>query len=495
MTRRLRDYPLAKRLTRMNMMVSGTALLVACLAFLVYDVFTFRDAVVRNLTIQAQIIGFNSTSALAFNDPKSAQNTLSALSASSNIMSAGIFTPDGKPFASYASNVNDQFVQIPPLLPGESDAHTFKLNELVLLHTIVLDGKPVGTVYIRSNLQRFYDRLWQYLKILVLVFLGSLIAARIISGFVGKAVAEPIVNLAETAQKVSRDENYSVRAPESDIGGEIALLNSAFNQMLEQIELRDQELQDARLGLEKRVEERTRQLVAANRELEAFSYSVSHDLRNPLEIINGFSYLLLQEYGDKLDTQGKEHLHEVTAATKRMAQLIDDLLGLAQASTTAMHRENVDLSNLALGVMKELQRREPMRKVEFQVAPSMNADGDSRLLRIVLDNLIRNAWKYTSGVTQASVEFGCNRENGVPVFFVRDNGAGFDPQYSDRLFKPFQRLHSKAEFPGTGVGLATVQRIIHRHGGEIWAEGSVQHGATFYFRLQSEEIAMPKRWA
>jgi light-regulated signal transduction histidine kinase (bacteriophytochrome) len=360
------------------------------------------------------------------------------------------------------------------------------MNQVVLVHPIVFQGKNLGTIYIRSDLQRFYTRVWQYLKILALVLLASMLAALAVSKLFGRAVARPLMNLAELARIVSRDKNYAVRAPETDTGGEIELLITAFNKMLQEIQLRDRELRVARTGLEKRVEERTRQLVATNRELEAFSYSVSHDLRNPLEAINGFSYLLRKGYGDKLDAEGKEYLQEISAATMRMAELIDDLLSFSQASTAEMSRENVDLSALVTNISAELRRRDPVRSVDFVIAKNVTAEGDSRLLRIVLDNLLSNAWKYTSGREKARVEFGRMQENGATIYYVSDNGVGFNPQSKDRLFKPFQRLHSKAEFPGTGVGLATVRRIINRHGGQIWAEATLEKGATFYFMLDSE---------
>ena len=482
-----------KRLARLNMIATSITLLIACAAFLTYDLYLFREGTVRNLNIQAQILGYNTVSALTFNDPQSAETTLKALSVSSNIISAGIVTTDGKPFAHYARNGKAQLVQVPTLPAGETTAHWFTWNDVIVEQSINFQGTSLGTVYIQSDLQRFYARLWQYMGILALIFAGSLFLARFISARFGKAVAQPIVSLSETAQLVSEGRNYHVRVSDPGVGGEVGVLIHAFNEMLEQIQLRDDELQAARFSLEKRVEERTRQLVAANRELEAFSYSVSHDLRNPLEVISGFAYILETEYGNKLDAQGKAHLHEVMDATKRMSQLISDLLTLAQASTTIMHRERVDLSAMAAAIAAELRRREPERKVELVIADNVFAEGDSSLLRVVMDNLLNNAWKYTSARKDGRVEFGCKEESGCNVFYVRDNGAGFDPGQADRLFKPFQRLHSKSEFPGTGVGLATVQRIVHRHGGQIWAEASPGKGATFYFMLEPEVAA--RQWA
>lgn len=228
---------------------------------------------------------------------------------------------------------------------------------------------------------------------------------------------------------------------------------------------------------------RNAQLQAANQELEAFCYSVSHDLRAPLRGIDGFSQALLEDQGEQLDDQGKAHLHRIRAATQRMGELIDDLLSLSRVTRAEISRKPTDLSAMALSIADEFHRQQSERDVEFVVAPNLEANADPRLMRIVLENLLGNSWKFTSKHERARIEFGRTDQNGSSAFFVRDDGAGFDPAYSHRLFGAFQRLHGMSEFPGTGIGLATVQRIVHRHGGKVWAEGAVNEGATFYFQL------------
>ncbi len=236
--------------------------------------------------------------------------------------------------------------------------------------------------------------------------------------------------------------------------------------------------------LEQRVLERTAELAVANKELESFSYSVSHDLRSPLRSIDGFSQALLEDYNDKLDAQAQNYLHRVRAASQRMAQLIDDMLNLSRVSRGEMRREEIDLSRMARDITEQLQRAQPERIVEVKIEDGIKARGDDRLLRIALENLLGNAWKFTSKQPSSRIEFGAQAgDAGEDVFFVRDNGAGFDMAYADKLFSAFQRLHSIDEFEGTGVGLATVQRIIRRHGGRIWAESQPGRGATFYFTL------------
>ena len=224
-------------------------------------------------------------------------------------------------------------------------------------------------------------------------------------------------------------------------------------------------------------------LEATNKELEAFCYSVSHDLRAPLRSIDGFSVALLEDYGDKLEPEAQDYLKRVRAATQRMAQLIDDLLNLSRLSRAEITRTHVNLSELARAVESELRARDPSRQVEMVIGDGLTAEGDARLLRVVLDNLIGNAWKFTSKQSDARIEFGTEGENGTRRFFIRDNGAGFDMAYVHKLFGAFQRLHANSEYSGTGVGLATVQRIIHRHGGRISAEGELNKGATFHFTL------------
>lgn len=224
----------------------------------------------------------------------------------------------------------------------------------------------------------------------------------------------------------------------------------------------------------------------ANRELEAFSYSVSHDLRGPLRSMDGFSQALLEDYGDALDATAQDYLRRVRAGSQRMSKLIDDLLGLSRVSRGNMKREKVNLSTIAESIADELRETAPGRDVTFCIAPNVMVEGDPRLLEVVLRNLLGNSWKFTSKHQSAVITLDATGDDGARTYFVRDDGAGFDMAYADALFEPFRRLHAVREFDGTGIGLATIQRIVHRHGGRIWAEGAVEKGATIYFTLSPD---------
>jgi PAS domain S-box-containing protein len=241
--------------------------------------------------------------------------------------------------------------------------------------------------------------------------------------------------------------------------------------------------EDELRGLNADLRRRSEEVEAANLELDAFSYSVSHDLRAPLRSIHGFSQAILEDNAGKFDPETEANFRRVQAAAKRMGQLVDDLLMLSRITRSEKVRQAVDLSALAGEVASDLRQGEPLRQVHLVVEEGLTAGGDPRLLRVVLENLIGNAWKFTSKLPRASIEFGAVDADGERRFFVRDDGAGFDMAYAEKLFGAFQRLHAQSEFPGTGIGLATVARVVHRHGGRIWAEAAQGRGATFWFTL------------
>jgi PAS domain S-box-containing protein len=247
----------------------------------------------------------------------------------------------------------------------------------------------------------------------------------------------------------------------------------------------EEEVRKLNAELEQRVRERTAELETTARELDAFAYSVSHDLRAPLRSLHGFSRFLEEDYSDRLDEDGREYVARIKSSVAKMGQLIDDLLRLSRATRTELVREPVDISALATEITGELRAAEPDRQVGTEIAPGLVTTGDSHLLRLALDNLLSNAWKFTSKREDAAITVGTLRQPGDQVFFVRDNGAGFNMRYEAKLFDPLQRLHTADEFEGNGIGLAIVHRIISRHGGRIWAESELGQGATFFFTVTS----------
>src|ERR1700724_637085 len=340
----LRGNLIAKRLTRMNILVSGAGLLISCAAFVAYDLMSFRQAMVYNLSIQAQMAGSNSVSALLFDDPQAAENTLSALKAAPNVVSAGIYTLAGRSFAMYWRDGSGQDLVLPRIPSGQIEAHWFKQGQLVLVRKIVFQGKPSGSVFIRSDLQEMSHRLKRYAGIAAMVLFASLIAALLVASVFQRAVAEPIVHLAELAGIVSRDKDYSVRATSTGNHDEPDILIHTFNEMLGQIQEREAALQEAHRELEQRVQARTTQLAAANKKLELqnreveratrlkskFLASMSHELRTPLNAIVGFSDLLAEQTAGELNDKQKRFVNHIKQGSAHLLQLINDILDLSK---------------------------------------------------------------------------------------------------------------------------------------------------------------------
>ncbi len=489
----LRDWPIKQKLTAILLLVSGLVLLLTSAALLTYQILTLRQQALKDIATLGRVIAANSTASLAFANEADAREILSALRAEPHVVAAGLYDRDGRLFAKYPADLASDALPSTPAAEG----YRFEGGHLVGVVAVAQAANArLGSLYLESDVQAIRDAVRLSGIIAAAVMAVALLAAYGLGRLLQGRISDPLLALAETAKAVSARQDYSVRAPR--VGSdELGVLTDAFNLMLGRIEEQNRALRGSKAELEQRVADRTRELeerneelrrnaaelLAANTELDAFAYSVSHDLRAPLRSIDGFSQVLLEDYATRLDESGQDSLQRVRAASQRMAVLIDDLLKLARVTRAEMHTEPVDLSAMARDIVAELQRTAPERPIEFAIAPGLKVQGDSRLLRVVLDNLLRNSWKYTGNQPRPRIEFATAEDNGQRVFMVRDNGAGFDMKYADKLFGVFQRLHTSTEFEGTGVGLATVRRIITRHGGRIWAEGVVDRGATFYFTL------------
>jgi signal transduction histidine kinase len=482
--------PIRWKIVLIMLGVTAIGLILVGAGMLAHTRLTFEQQTKQKLTLLADVIGLNSTAALAFNDPAAAMETLAALRGDEHVLAGGLYDTNGRLFARYQRE-ND-YVAVPESVPPVN-VWTFGDGRAAMARSVLLKGRSQGTVYLVADTSEWRNTLWGFLGIIGMLFLGVLVVGFFISIWLQRLVTYPIVELAQTMRRVGQERDYSLRAVKRG-EDELGTLVEGFNAMLDEIgkgrtaiERARDELHQLNEELEQRVLDRTAQLEIANKELEAFSYSVSHDRRAPLRALDGFSRILLADYGTKLDDAGRDSLDRVRRAAQHMAMLIDDLLKLARVTRTEPNREPVNLSALAREVFETLRAQDPARQVAFVVAPMAETRGDSRLLRIALENLLGNAWKFTGGRADPRIELGTKNESDGLVYFVRDNGAGFDMAYAGKLFAPFQRLHTLEEFPGTGIGLATVQRIVHKHGGRIWAESAIGEGAAFYFTLTKSD--------
>lgn len=364
----------------------------------------------------------------------------------------------------------------PPVgLPAADVSHYTRDGISVMAMGQPINGSPWSLV-VEFPDRAFLTHAGAFLRRMIVIGLLLLLLCLAGAFALSRSITRPLHTLTLAASGI-RDGDYS-HFVDIRTFDELGVLSRAFNVMTARV-------RDSQRELEYQVSQRTAQLLTVNKELEAFSYSVSHDLRAPLRHINGFSQALLEDHGHHLDDVGKGYLRELRGASLEMAQLIDDVLQLARITRSEMRREPVDLSDLAHAVTAELQKGDPGHAVIVNIEEGLSTQGDRRLLQIMLSNLLGNAWKFTSKRELAEITFGQEQKDGERIYFIRDNGAGFDMAHTDRLFRAFQRLHSNSEFEGTGIGLATVQRIVHRHGGNVWAEGIVNQGATFYFVLAS----------
>jgi signal transduction histidine kinase len=473
------------------------ALLVAIAAMIGYDLWLYHRSWIADMTAQADFLGRTTAPALTFDDARVARENLELLRARPKIRAAAIYDARGRQFVSFALPGEPPFPQLP-----EADGARVERDSVVVFKRVVSNGEILGTVYIRAEYE-LYDRLLAYLGIAALVTAVAMVVAFIFSRWVHRIVVAPLLAISKVAAEVTEKHNFALRADERG-QDEIGVLARSVNAMLAEIERATRELEASNLQfsaevverrraeeeirelnarLEQRVKERTAQLEYTNGELETFCYSVSHDLRAPLRAIDGFSQALLEDFSGELPKEGQRYLERIRSSTQRMGQLIEDLLNLSRVSRTELQLVEVNLGEIAQQVVAELQLRDPGRAVAVSIWEDMQGRADSRLVRAALENLIGNAWKFTARKDEPRIEVGCLREGKRSTFFVRDNGAGFDMAYADKLFGAFQRLHSAQEYQGTGIGLATVQRIVHRHGGRIWAEAKPDKGAVFFFTL------------
>lgn len=472
---RFRDLPIRRKLAFMILGTSGAVLLLTCSGFVGYEFLTYRRAAARELSTLGSVIAAQSTGAVAFDNQQDATEILGALKAEPHITTAALYDKSGKLFARYPAAAADGAF---PDRPG-ADGYAFSQGRLVGFTPLIqVQGSDrLGSLYLSSDMEALNERLRLYSLIVLLVVAVAASVAYVLALVFQRHVSRPILDLSGTAQAVSMRRDYSVRAAKHG-ADELGVLTDAFNHMLAQIE-------EQNASLEKRVRERTLELESANDELEAFCSSAAHDLRTPLRAITGFTELLLDGRAAHLSPEGQRYVASIRDGSAQMSQLIEDLLSFSRVGRQDLERQAVTLDPICQGVLEEFSTEISSRSAKFVVTPLPEAVADPALIKIVFVNLISNALKYSRGRLQPRIEIGVARstEERTPVIYVRDNGVGFDMRDAGKLFGVFQRLHHAREFEGTGVGLATVRRIIERHGGRIWAEAKPGVGATFFFTL------------
>jgi len=465
----LRDWPIKQKLTAILLLISFLVLLLTSAAFVTYEVAAFRQTTLKNLSTLGRVLAANSTASLAFANRADAKEILSALRAEPHVVAAALYDKDGRLFSSYPADLPGDSL---PAAPGR-DGYRFDHGYVIGLEPVAEVGSArLGTLYLKSDMKAVSRTLRLSAAIAAGVMGISLLAAYLLAAVLQRRISQPILALAETARAVSTRQDYSVRAPK--LGeDELGLLTDAFNQMLGRIEEQNRDLRKLITELER-----------SNKELEQFAYVASHDLQEPLRMVSSYTQLLERRYGDKLDDKGRTFIAYAVDGATRMQRLINDLLEFSRISTRGKPLQPVDV-NRVLGAVRgnlSLAIQEVGALVTNDELPTVMAD-ETQLVQL-LQNLIGNAIKFHGG-ERPQVHVSAQAAATEWIFAVRDNGIGIAPEYFERIFVIFQRLHARGEYPGTGIGLAVCRRIVERHGGRIWVESTPGQGSTFFFALST----------
>ncbi|MBU2955801.1 ATP-binding protein [Marinobacter sp. F3R08] len=472
-----RYWRLKTKLLFLTLFTSALGISLVCISLIFVENQNYRKQLESELHVIGGILAEQSAAALIFDDKEQLSSIISSLRRIDNIRQVCIYNSQGSIMAALES---EDVRTCPELEPAPETG--FAKNAYRMMMPITLDQETVGQLFLTSHLEVLRKHIRTFVLITAFVGIGILLVLFILAIKLQKIVSGPIVTLSDTAERIARDHDYTVRAPVSG-PDELGRLGNTFNEMIGTIEEQNRRILESRDSLEREVDARTSELSMANRELEAFSYSVSHDLRQPLRAIEGFGQALEEDCGEQLDDAGKDYLRRIRNASVRMANLIDGLLILSRVSRQSMEKEPVDLTALLQEIADELLEIGDTLPTEINIQPAMQVIGDSRMLRVAFQNLLENAWKYSAKGEKRKIDVSAVTRNGSIEIAVKDNGVGFDMRYIDKLFVAFNRLHTPSEFSGTGIGLATVYRVVRRHRGQISATSEVGKGAHFVVTL------------
>jgi signal transduction histidine kinase len=475
-----RNIPIKRKLTALFLLTNGAVLVLTCAAYFAYEFVTFRQTTRGQLSTLGEIIAANSTAALAFGNERDAGEILAALKAERHIVAAGLYDREGKLFSRYPAGVSGD--ALPPA--PDRDGYRFERSHLVGFQPVAQEhNRRLGTLYLKSDMGAMYERFRLYSGIVAGVVVASLMVGFVVSSVLQRQISAPILALAHTAHAIAERRDYSVRATK---GGEdeLGLLTDAFNQMLTRIEEQNREQTHA----EERLRALTTELARSNKELEQFAYVASHDLQEPLRMVSSYTQLLEQRYRGRLDDDAHEFIGYAVDGARRMQRLINDLLEFSRVSTRGKPLQPVDANDVLGTVRANLSAaiEDAGALVTNEELPTVMIDPTQ--LGQLLQNLIGNAIKFHGAGPPRVHVAACERE-GEWVFAVKDNGIGIEPEYFDRIFVIFQRLHVAADYPGTGIGLAVCKRIVERHGGRIWVESESGAGAIFSFTVPKSKAA------
>ncbi|MGF2685555.1 ATP-binding protein [Marinobacter sp. DUT-3] len=472
-----RYWRLKTKLLFLTLFTSALGITLVCASLIFVENRNYRKQLESELHVIAGILAEQSAAALVFEDNNQLSSIISSLERIETIQQACVYDQQGTVMASLASMDKRECPSVNRQLEVGFVDEVYRLAI-----PVTLDNETVGQLFLTSHLEVLHGHIRTFVFVAIGIGAVILVALVFLALRLQRIVSDPILKLSETAERIAQDHDYSIRAPVSGTD-ELGRLGNTFNEMIGTIQQQNRRILESRDSLERIVEARTSELSMANRELEAFSYSVSHDLRQPLRAVEGFGQALEEDCGDQLNETGKDYLRRIRAASVRMAGLIDGLLILSRVSRQPIENQTVDLSQLLQEITDELKDISDDVPSEVHIQQGVRVVGDSRMLRVAFQNLLANAWKYSAREEKRIIDVSARTAGRWTAIEVRDNGVGFDMRYIDKLFVAFNRLHTPSEFGGTGIGLATVYRVVRRHHGEISATSKVGEGASFIVKL------------